>query len=118
MYLHLPLTAAIAAVGSALLNVTRDSGGALPLEVKWLLVSSVAIVLLCVGLLIRTLKQEQRFAKVHATGSWIMLLSAPLTVVLGFLKVPSVGLLILVILILLFPVYYGLKTWLKEVVDE
>ena len=118
MYLHLPLTAAIAAVGSTLLNVTQGTGGELPPEVKWLMVTSVAVVLLSVGLLIRTLKQAHRLPKVHAMGSRIMLVSTPLTALLGLLTISGVGLLGLVFLILLFPVFYGLKTWLKEVVDK
>lgn len=117
-YLHLPLAAAIAGVGAAILNIVHNAGEVMLLEVKWLLVLSVAIVLLCVSLMIRTIQQESSHSYIYKTGSWIMLASAPIIGLLGLLDLPAIGLLSLVIVLLLTPVFWGLKTWLQTVVNE
>ncbi|MCP4283418.1 MAG: low temperature requirement protein A, partial [Gammaproteobacteria bacterium] len=57
-YLHLPLVASIAAVGAAVLNLVEHVGDGMPGNVRWLLVGSVSVTLLCVALLINTLGSD------------------------------------------------------------
>lgn len=117
-YLHLPLAAAISAVGGALLNVIQGAEEALLIEVRWLLLGSVATMLLCIGLLIPTIQVNPAHQHIYKTGSRIMLLSAPLVILLGLVEIQAIGLLSLVVLVLLVPVYYGLRGWLQAAIEQ
>src|SRR5919106_847068 len=44
IYLHLPVTMGITAVGASILNVVEHAGEPLPSDVRWLLVGSIAVV--------------------------------------------------------------------------
>ena len=117
-YLHLPLTAAIAAAGAAILNVVEGYDETLLGEVRWLLVGSIAASLLCIGLIILTLQLKSTIRSAFLNGSRIMVGNAILVAFLGLYPVPTVLLLILLCVFLLLPVYFGIRVWLQFNVDE
>ena len=82
MYLHLPLTFGIAAVGAAMGNLIEQAGHGLTGEVSWLMAGAIAITLVSVSLLIRTIPQEGISAISHPPGANAMLLSAGLALLL------------------------------------
>jgi low temperature requirement protein LtrA len=56
LYLHLPMTMGIAATGAAVLNVVEHAGEPLTTEVRWLLVGAIALALVCIAILMRTIQ--------------------------------------------------------------
>jgi low temperature requirement protein LtrA len=84
MYLHLPMTMGIAAVGAAILNVVEHAGKPLPAEVRWLLVGATAVVLVSVALLARTIQVSEENRLVHRAAGRALLLSSLIIVLLGF----------------------------------
>ena len=113
-YLHIPLTASIAAVGAAVLNIAEAGEGLLPSEVKWLLVGSVAIALACIGGMIFTLQVALSNKRIFMRGGVWMIACASLVLVLSLLNLPTLGLLTMVVTVLLLPVYLGMRTWLTH----
>ena len=113
MYLHLPMTAGMAAVGAASLNVVEHAGDALPPEVSWLLLGAVAIVLVSVALLMRTIQVSGSRELVHRTASHVPLGSSAIVLLLGFTGLSAVSLLALLLVVMLAPVFYGFKIWLQ-----
>jgi low temperature requirement protein LtrA len=69
MYLHLPMTMGIAAVGAAVVNVVEHTGEPLPAEVRWLLVGAIAVVLMSIALLVRTIQASEEVRAVNRSGA-------------------------------------------------
>ena len=111
MYLHLPMTMGIAAVGAAILNVVEGAGEALPAEVRWLRVGSTAAVLVTVALLSRTIQVSEENRPVHRAARRALLISSLIIVLLGFAPLGAIPLLLALDLLLLAPVFYALKIW-------
>jgi low temperature requirement protein LtrA len=118
MYLHLPMTAGMAAVGAAVLNVVEHAGENLPAEVVWLLVGAVAVVLVSVALLMRTIQTSEERVTVHQRAFWVQLASSVVIVLLGFANLPAVPLLALLLVVMLAPIFYGFKVWLGTLGPE
>jgi low temperature requirement protein LtrA len=112
MYLHLPMTMGIAAVGAAILNVVEGAGETLPAEVRWLLVGATAVVLVSIAALTRTIQVSEDYRPIYRTGGRALLLSVALIMLLGFTNLTAIPLLLALNLLLLAPLFYGLKTWL------
>lgn len=113
MYLHLPMTMGIAAVGAAILNVVEQAGEPLPAEVRWLLVGATAVVLVSIALLTRTIQVSDENRPVHRAARRALFLSSAIIVLLGFSGLGTNPLLLLLNLLLLAPVFYAFKTWLQ-----
>jgi low temperature requirement protein LtrA len=114
MYLHLPMTMGIAAVGAAILNVTAHVAEPLPAEVRWLLVAATAVVLLNIALLARTIQVSPEHRPAHRTAGRALLVSSLTIVLLGSTSLGTIPLLLLLNLLLLVPVFYAFKTWLNK----
>jgi low temperature requirement protein LtrA len=117
LYLHLPLTIGIAAVGAAVLNVVEHSGEILPVEVRWLLVGAIGMVLISIALLIYTIQLSPDHQRTHRIARRVMLISAVLIILLGTSGLGILALLITVQLLLLAPVFFAFRVWI-EMLDE
>jgi low temperature requirement protein LtrA len=111
MYLHLPMTMGIAAVGAAILNVVEQAGEPLTAEARWLLAGATAVVLVSVALLSRTIQVSEENRPVHRAARRALWLSSLISVLLGLTSLGAIPLLLLLNLLLLAPVFYGLKIW-------
>jgi low temperature requirement protein LtrA len=112
MYLHLPMTMGIAAVGAAILNVVEGAGETLPPEVRWLLVGALAVVLVSIALLVRTIQVTEEARPVHRVADRAIFLSSFFALLLGFTNLGTIPLLLVLNLLLLAPVFYGFKVWI------
>jgi low temperature requirement protein LtrA len=113
MYLHLPLTMGIAAVGAAVVNVVEGTGESLPAEVRWLLVGAVSVVLLSAAMLVRTIQVSEEIRPVLRSGGRVLVLSGLFVLPLGLIVQTAPALLAEVLVLLLAPVFFGFLTWLK-----
>ncbi len=122
-YLHLPMTAGIAAVGAAVSNAVEHSGEPLEAGVRWLLVGSVSLVLVCVALLMQSIQVPDNQYALYRRGGLITVGCASIILLLGIFNLPTIPLLIVLILFMIAPVFYGIKVWItvlgaQEVVVE
>jgi low temperature requirement protein LtrA len=113
LYLHLPMTMGIAASGAGVLNVIANTGEHLPIEVRWLLVGTIAVALISIALLMRTLRISREHRRIYRTGSLVTLISGIIILLLSFSSLRIIPLLIIIILLMLLPVFYGLKALLR-----
>jgi low temperature requirement protein LtrA len=112
-YLHLPMTAGIAAAGAAVFNVVEHSGELLEAGVRWLLVGSVSLVLVCVALLMQSIQLPEEHFQLYRRGGLVTIGSALLILLLGFFNLPIIPLLIILALLMLVPVLYGIMVWIQ-----
>jgi low temperature requirement protein LtrA len=118
LYLHLPVTMGIAAVGAAGLNVVEQAGEPLPAEVRWFLVGAVAVALISIGLLTRTIEVNPEAQRIHRVAGRVVFLSSFVVLLLGFTSLSTVPLLVLVNLLMLAPVFFGFKAWVEQLDAE
>lgn len=118
LYLHLPLTMGIAAVGAALLNVVDHAGERSPTGVRWLLVSAIATTLIGVVGLMRTIELSPEHQHMHQAGGQVMLVSAVLIARLGLTNLNSITLLSLLVLLMFAPVFYAFRVRIKILSNE
>lgn len=112
-YLHLPITAGIAAVGAAVFNVVEHSGDPLEGGVRWLLVGSVSLVMLCVAVLMQSIQVPKEQYRLYRRGGLITVASSLIILLLGVLNLPTIPLLIVLVLVMITPVFYGIKVWIQ-----
>ena len=112
-YLHLPLTIGITAVGASVLNVIEHAGEPLPAEVRWLLLIATALTLVTTALLTRTTQVLPEHQRVHQTGRRGLFISAILIIALGFIPMDTIPLLSAIALLLLMPVFFGIRVWVE-----
>ena len=115
MYTHLPMTAGIATTGAAILNVVEHAGEALPTAVRWLLVGAITVTLASIALLIHTLHDTDSDPRVHRTGQYVTMLAAVAIIALGLSNLQTIPLLIVLIVLLLTPIFFGFLSWLQGV---
>ena len=90
-----------------------------PDETRWLLTGSVALALLCVSLLNRTIDVRPELISAQQAGGRAMFICAFLIACLGAIHLPAATLLGLILLLLLVPVYFGLQEWIRvKIVEE
>ena len=111
-YLHLPMTAGIAATGAAVFNIIEHSGEPLEAGVQWLLVGSVALALACIALLMQSIRIPPDLLPPYRRGGLITLGSALLILLLASLNLPAIPLLIILVILMLTPIFYGIKVWI------
>lgn len=115
LYLHLFLTISITAVGATVLNVVKHTGEPLPTEVRWLLLSAIAITLVTTAFLTQTTQILPEHQRIHDIGRRGLFISALLILVLGFIPFSTTLFLSVIVLLLLTPIYFGLRVWLENV---
>lgn len=113
MYLHLPLTISIAAVGAAVLNVIEHAGEPLLEDVRWLLVGAIAIALFAVTLLSLTIQLPDTQRWLYRAARWVLFVASLVCVALGFTSLDTIPLLLYLILLILAPIFYGIFLWVK-----
>jgi low temperature requirement protein LtrA len=112
MYLHLPMMMGIVAAGAATLNVVEHAEEHLPDGVRWLIVGAVMLTVVCVALLMVTLKFKEEYRRLYRRGIIVMLLSALVVPVLGVVGLSTIPLLAALNLLLLIPVVFGTRIWI------
>ena len=118
MYLHVPMTIGIAATGAAVLNVVEHAGEPLSPDVRWLLVVAVATALISVALLMRSIQIPAEHSDLYRRGGVITLISGLVILLLGFSGLETIPLLIVLILFLLTPIFYGIMVWVRLIGQE
>jgi low temperature requirement protein LtrA len=118
LYLHLPMTMGIAATGAAVLNVVEHAGEPLTTEVRWLLVGAIALALVCIAILMRTIQIPPEYYRAYRTGGIVTFTSGLVILLLGFSSLSTIPLLIVLIIVMLAPVFYGLKVWIQMLGGE
>ena len=113
IYLHLPVTMGIAAVGASILNVVEHAGEALPGEVRLLLVGAIAIALISIALILKNLNLPESLRRVYRTGAHVTFIAGILILLAGLTSMSTIPLLIVIILLMLAPVLYGILVWIK-----
>jgi low temperature requirement protein LtrA len=111
IYLHLFMTMSIVATGAAVLNVVEHAGEPMPSDVRWLLVGAIAATLIAIALLMGTIQLEPRHLSLYRRAAMVTALSAALSLALGFLPLGAIPLLMILVLLMLLPVFYGFKVW-------
>jgi low temperature requirement protein LtrA len=108
IYLHLPVTLGIAAVGACILNVVEHTDEPLPTEVRWLLVGAIATVLTSISLILKSLHIPEDQRMLYQTGARVTFFAGILMIVAGLMPIGTVPLLLTLIVLLLAPVFYGI----------
>ena len=118
MYLHLPMTMGIAVVGAAVLNVVEHSGEPLPNEVRWLLVGAIAISFISIAALMRIIQVPPEHRGLYRIGGIITLISGIVIAFMGLSGLSTIPLLIVLNLLMLTPIFYGIKVWIKMIAER
>jgi low temperature requirement protein LtrA len=113
IYLHLPVTMGITAVGASILNVVEHAGEPLPGEVRWLLVGAIATALTSIALILKSLNLPENQRSVYRTGARVTFIAGILVVLSGLTSSGTIPLLLILIVLLLAPVFYGILVWIK-----
>jgi low temperature requirement protein LtrA len=113
VYLHLPVTMGIAAVGASILNVVEHAGEPLPNEVRWLLVGAIAAALTSIALILKSLNLPENQRSVYRTGARVTLIAGILILLAGLTPIDTIPFLMILIAFLLAPVFYGILVWIK-----
>ncbi len=112
-YLHLPLTAGIAATGAAVFNVVEHAEEPLSASVRWLLGGAVALTLICVASLMQSIQVPPDQYPLYRWGGIITVFSSVLILILGILQLPTIPALLILIVLMLIPIFYGVKVWIQ-----
>jgi low temperature requirement protein LtrA len=113
-YMHLPLTICIAAVGAAILNIIYTPVEEVPASARMLLSASVAISFLSIAIIHRTIRIPEQDQKIHRIPGRIILFSALAALIPGFFELNTTLFLLTMILIMLSPIFFGVRLWVKE----
>ena len=113
IYLHLPVTLGITAVGASILNVVEHAGESLPGEVRWLLVGAIAAVLTSIAMILKNLNLPENQRILYQTGARVTFIAAILVLPAGVTSMGTIPLLLILIVLLLAPVLFGILVWIK-----
>jgi low temperature requirement protein LtrA len=114
LYLHLPLVIAIAAGGAGVLNTVEHADAAVPEQVRWLLVGSLAVALLTVVALTRTLRDRPTALNVYRPAEGAAIASAALCLAIGLTDWSAKATLEAMVVLLLVPVGTAILVWAKH----
>ncbi len=116
LYLHLPVTMAIAFVGASLLNILDhySPSDVLSSVDTWLMVLPVSGFLWSIVMLSNTIKINPDDSDVERRGMISASISGALILLVGFMPVTVLWLLVLVCLFLIFPVWAAFRVWVKR----
>lgn len=114
MYAHIPLTASIAAIGAGALNVVEHSGEVLSVEVRFLIVGSVILFLLCIIALMQTIIIKKVNKKMYKWSGKIIVLSVIFLIFVAALPMDTIFLLTLINFLMLLPVFAAVRWWVQR----
>ena len=118
MFTHIPLTMTIVAAGAAVLNIVEHVGEPLGSEVRWLLVGSVGLALISTAFLMRSIQVPPEHYRLYRKGGIITFISGLVILLLGFTSLSTIPLLMVLILLLLTPIFYGVMVWITMLGGE
>jgi hypothetical protein len=95
------MTMGIAATGAVVLNVVEHAGEPLTSEVRWLLVGAIALALVCIAILMRTIQIPAEHYRMYRTGGIVTFISGLIILLLGFSGLSAIPLLIVLNLLML-----------------
>jgi len=113
IYLHLPMAMGITVVGASILNVVEHAGEPLTGAARWLLVGAVAVALVSVALIMKSLNLPENQRSLYRTGSRVTFMAGIIVVLSGITPIGTIPLLFALIALLLAPVVYGILVWIK-----
>lgn len=111
LYLHLPVVMGIAAGGAAVLETVRRAAEPLPDGVRWLLVGSLAVVMVTITTLTLTLESRRSYETVYLVAERSMLIAAAAALFVGLTDSGAKSSLLAMVVLLLGTVYAGLRVW-------
>ncbi len=113
-FLHLPLTMSIVAAGGVLNEMILHSNAELGSIERWLFVGAISVSMLTIGAMVRIIKQPTAaIQKYSYKASKITMLCGLLIASIGFTNSGYVATLLATFIILLLPVLYGVRVWIK-----
>ena len=112
MYLHIPLMMGITAIGASVLNVIKHPE-ALDSNTKALLIGAVVAVYFSVSMLFFTIKMPDNFVGINKKGQRVTFAAAIVSLLLLFVPLGVIPLLVVLNLVMLTPVYFGVRVWIK-----
>jgi low temperature requirement protein LtrA len=113
LYMHLPLTISIAAVGAAILNLIGHSGDEVPENAKYLLSAAVSVSYISVGFISMTIQIQEEHKRVNSTGRISVFIAAGATLLLLLFDL-SVNLFLgLTLAVMMTPIFLAIKVWIK-----
>jgi low temperature requirement protein LtrA len=113
IYLHLPVTMGIAAIGASILNVLEHADEPLPAEVRWLLVGAITTALISISLILKSLNLPEDQRSLYRTGARVTFVAGVVVFLAGLVPIGTIPLLLALIVLLLAPVLYGILVWIK-----
>nr|WP_319399226.1 low temperature requirement protein A [uncultured Carboxylicivirga sp.] len=116
-YLHMPLTIGITTIGAATINITASSSE-VDQGVKLLLTGGIAVVYLSISTMFFTLRTTENTRAINHVGQTITAVAALLSGLLFFLNLKIQILLLLLDVIMLAPVYFGFKVWVRHYLQQ
>lgn len=108
LYLHLPVVMAITAGGAAVLNTVAHATEPLPSGVRWLLVGSLAVVMVAITAITLVLEARADHLMLYRAVGGTTVVSAFLLVVVGLIEWNTTATLGAMVILLLLPVGVGL----------
>lgn len=113
VYLHMSLTMGITAIGAVVLNVIKEPYVLNP-NIRIALIAAVVIVYFSITLLFLTIEVPKSVKTYQRRGQIIMFITATVSILFFFLPVDAFTLLILLNIVMIVPIYYGIRVWIKE----
>lgn len=112
--LHLPLTMSIAAAGAAMVVVVEHATEPrVPISAGWLLSAAVALGLLSLAMIVRTLADYEVLTIVFEPTSRVMLVGAVVALIIGFARPASIVFVLALAAIHAVIWAYAVSLWLK-----
>jgi len=113
LYLHLPLIIGITATGAAILNII-DIADRNQQSARFLLIGAIVTSYISIAILQFTIEQTEYNRNIVGVARRVTLIAAILSLALLFLDINSIWLLGILSLIMLTPIFFGVRIWVKE----
>ena len=114
MFLHLPLTMGIVAIGAALLNVIENTAVVVPPPARWLMVGGCSLVLLAIVLLLGITQVPPERYPILLRARVVALAAMLLLIPLALFQLGTIPLLLGILSLLLAPVLTGVWLWIES----
>ncbi len=114
LYLHLAVTMGITATGSATLHIIEHTGDPVLSGARWLLVGAIAMTVASIAVTIWVVRVPEEAQSAYQTAGWVALGSAVAVAALGLTSLDAIPLLSASVVLLLLPVFYGIRVWIKD----
>ncbi len=113
LYMHLFVSMSIVATGAAVRNVVEHTGEPLEAVVRWALVGAIAVYLLSLVPLMRVISVVNEAKTAYGRASIMVFIIALIITLLGFSKLATLPLLIIIVFLMLVPVVYAVVFWVR-----